>query len=142
MIIINKLHVYTDASTSQNSRYAGIAFIIVDYKHHKILYKQGKTIQSKSNNRSELIAVIEAVRYITTNYMYIKKVVIFSDNKWTVNCLTGFWTPRKHLELFDEYESLVSNSNTNFCITWIKGHNGNIYNIEADNLAKLYRRNL
>ena len=98
--------------------------------------------ESTTNNRMELKAVIEALKYVNNE----TKLVIFTDSKyvmqgiqeWIKNWKINNWKtsqkkPVKNKELWQELDQLVSNRTIEW--QWVKGHSGDFGNEMADKLA-------
>ena len=95
-----------------------------------------------TNNRMELIAVIEALRAIKedlkieiiTDSQYVKSGI----NNWIVNWKNNGWRtaakkPVKNKDLWQELDDLVQNYRIKW--KWVKGHSGDPGNERADQLA-------
>ncbi len=125
---------YTDGSYQESINAGGWASIILDENNHLItrLY-QGATYTS--NNRMELKAVIETLKYfneptditiISDSQYVISNIVNGTAKKWL---LEGDFT-KKNLDLWFELLELWDKHKVE--IKWVKGHNGDKWNEEAD----------
>lgn len=102
-----------------------------------------------TNNRMELLAAINALKYIKDNNIPTESPIeIVTDSQylkngitlWINNWLKNNWTtanrhPVKNSDLWKELLNLISFNKINW--TWVKGHNGHSLNEEADNLANM-----
>ena len=86
-------------------------------------------VPSSTNNRMELMAVIEALKSVPD-----AKYEIYTDSLLTLNCAQGIWKRKSNLDLWDEYKE-VSKGKT-LIWYWVKGHSGNEFNELVDNAAR------
>ena len=125
---------YTDGSYQDTLKAGGWSSIILDEKEHVVakLY-QGMT--HTTNNRMELRGVIETLKYFNTK----SNLTIISDSQYVVNGIVSGSAKRwieendlskKNLDLWFELIELLQNHNVT--MQWVKGHNGNKWNEEAD----------
>jgi ribonuclease HI len=119
--------IYTDGSCLKNPNGpSGWAFILLENNEE---WNVSGGESSSTNNRMELIAVIEALNFVqNTNY------TIYTDSKLTLNCAKGIWKRKANLDLWDEYNFASGGKNLNW--VWVKAHNGNKYNEIVDKLAR------
>jgi ribonuclease HI len=136
-----KKTIYTDGACSGNPGKGGWAIVVVDGE--KVEVRSGNE-KFTTNNRMELIAFIECLKYILTNPD--NDFVIKSDSKYVVD---GFksWLPHwikkdwkgsdnkpvKNQDLWKEINRI--SANIKFKLEWTKGHAKDKYNEMADNLA-------
>ena len=125
MSIIN---IYTDGSCNPKTKIGGWAFIA---KIEKGLHLFSKSERNTTNNRMELTAIIEAIKYYSSKY---KKIVIYSDSLLSINCASKLWKRKENLDLWKEYD-ITSDGKT---IQFVKvlAHSGDEYNEMVDKLAK------
>ena len=83
-----------------------------------------------TNNRMEMMAIIETLRAFPNT----KKLLIYSDSNYAINCAQKLWKRNKNLDLWKEYDKLALGKDIVF--KWVKGHDGNVYNERVDCLAK------
>ena len=83
-----------------------------------------------TNNVAELVAVKIALEAITDQS---KKIKIFTDSKYVIGQLSQNWKINKNKELVLELRELVDRFDIQF--NWVRGHNGDVHNEEADSLA-------
>jgi len=118
---------FTDGSCLKNpGGPGGWAFIFID-KDREIHMSDGE--KSTTNNKMELQAVIEGLRFIKLK----EKCKIYSDSLYVINCATGKWKRKANLDLWNEYEKVSFDKNIEF--EWVKGHSGNEYNEKVDKMA-------
>lgn len=135
---------YTDGSAIKQirdkSRYHGGAGVILIYKGRE--KRISVPIEDGTNNISEISAVILALKALTKPC----KVKIITDSQYVINGMTkwssgwirrGWKTaagePVKNADLFKELLDLCKIHDVTW--EWVKGHNGDIYNGVADELA-------
>ena len=128
-MVSDKIHVYTDGWG-----------VYIELNNESV--KLSGSEESTTNNRMELKAVIEALKYVNND----TKLVIFTDSKyvmqgiqeWIKNWKINNWKtsqkkPVKNKELWQELDELVSNRTIEW--QWVKGHSGDFGNEMADKLA-------
>jgi ribonuclease HI len=136
----DKTVIYTDGACSGNPGRGGWGALLI-YKENKKEINGGEIFTT--NNRMELIAVIEALKLlkrscnieIYTDSQYVKKGV----TEWLVNWKKNNWKNSqkeevKNKDLWVELDKLLKNHNIEW--NWVKGHAGNIYNERVDFLAR------
>ena len=123
---MNNIKLYTDGACSGNPGPGGWAAIIIngDYIH-----KISGSDKSTTNNRMEIIAVIEGLKMISE----ASEVEVITDSAYVVNTMTKGWKRNKNQDLWNELDILVSKRNVKF--TWVKGHASNQHNNECDKMA-------
>lgn len=119
--------IYTDGSCLKNPNGpGGWAFILLENTTHWSMVGNNP---HTTNNRMELQAVIEALKFIKKG-----TYKIHTDSKWVINCATGNWNRKANLDQWLEYDKLVKDIKLEY--VWVKSHNGNKYNEIVDNLAR------
>ena len=164
MIKFNKVTIYTDGAARGNPGRAGWAAVILFYpyptsplirrKSKEGVFEIGGSVKHATNNQMELIAPIEALKYIKNKFskeisrgvLDIGEVEIISDSKYVILGITEWifawqknnWRnsakkPVVNRELWEELYEL----NQEFKPKWIyvKGHNENKWNNRADEIA-------
>lgn len=131
---IRKISIYTDGSCLGNPGFGGYGAIIFDYEK-EIILKGGE--EKTTNNRMELRAIIEALRWTAGNCTGIQ-VHIFSDSNLIIQSITKGWKRKKNLDLwseFDEYNEKTWNKKNILVWNWVKGHATNEQNQRVDKIA-------
>jgi ribonuclease HI len=135
----NKIKLYTDGACKGNPGIGGWGVLVKTENQHKELSGFSK---STTNNRMELIAVIEGLKtiesdeeiIITTDSQYVKNGI----NQWIFNWKKNGWVtankkPVANKELWIELDTCVAKHKVTWF--WVRGHSGNHYNEIADQLA-------
>lgn len=129
----NEIIVYTDGSCLGNPGPGGWAAIIMEKNKEKIAGGEKET----TNNRMEMMAVIEALKFMKKKYgedLTIKKIHFFIDSNLIVQTLTAGWKKKMNKDLWAEIERLSAWLNIKW--DWIKAHHEDKYNIEVDKMAQ------
>ena len=139
MVTSRKIELFTDGACKGNPGLGGWG-VLINNSNNFIELKG--TQQQTTNNRMELIAVIEGLKSIkenenieiTTDSMYVKNGI----NEWINNWKRNGWKtaakkPVKNKDLWQELDELVQNYSINW--KWVKGHSGHPGNERADQLA-------
>lgn len=152
-----EINIYTDGSTKGNgteNAIGGWSYIIIIKKEViQIELKQSCQVYDTTNNRMELIAIIEAINrlnWVLDNDKEIKvdKINIYTDSAYIQNCYSQQWytkwenngwinskkEPVKNKDLW--LQLIPYFKNNDFCFLKVKGHNGDTYNEIADYLAQ------
>lgn len=145
-----KIEIYTDGSCSGNPGPGGWAAVILTPKD--IIKKAGFEANT-TNNRMELLAVINAVRFAAKQGLH-KTYHIYSDSSYVVNAVNKDWIKKWKerkwktvknedvknkdlwLILIDLLQEVKHNNFKTIRIIKVKGHSFDIYNNLADKLAK------
>ena len=129
--------IYTDGSSRGNPGPGGYGTILM-WGHHRKELSQG--FRLTTNNRMELMAVIEGLKAIKKNTL---PVTIYSDSQYVVNAVEKGWVKtwiktdfkggKKNADLWKAYYKIAQNFSIKF--VWVKGHSTNPYNNRCDELA-------
>lgn len=128
--------IYTDGSCIDNGLRGGYSALI--YYKNKLIKKIYQGFKNTTNNRMELLAVIEALKL----FKHSESILIISDSQYVVNSINGKhcfkWIKnndlsKKNLDLWFELVELLSFHKVTF--QWVKGHSDNDKNELADLLA-------
>ena len=135
----NSINIYTDGACKGNPGEGGWGAFI-EYSNQKVkLYGYEK---DTTNNRMEIIAAIEALRFIKVQ----SDIIIYTDSKYLMNGINTWihgwkknnWktSSNKNVKNVDLWK-IIDELNSNHSIEWIwvKGHSGNPGNEMADELA-------
>lgn len=141
------LYIFTDGSCKKNPKGpGGYSIIVMDKDNTEIFYAMNKKINSTTNNREELKAIIEAINYADS---HDEEYIIYSDSMYCINSINNWmytwylnnWETSKHqpVENLDLIKILYKLCDQeifhNFQLKKIKGHNNNIGNELADAAA-------
>ena len=134
--------IYTDGACLGNPGPGGWASIIFDNNNKKISQNVGAEINT-TNNRMELVAIIESLKIIPAN----SNLSVFTDSKYVINGIEKWivkWKKNdwigsnkkkvKNKDLWIELDQLSNNFEIKW--NWVRGHSGNKYNEEVDKLAR------
>ena len=119
--------IFTDGSCLKNPNGpGGWAFTLIENGKQWTL-SGGES--STTNNRMELMAVIEALCFAQGN-----EYVIHTDSELTMKCAMGVYKRKANKDLWDEYDRALRSRKINW--VWVKAHNGNSLNEYVDHLAR------
>ncbi len=134
---MNTIKIYTDGAARGNPGPGGYGVVLMYNQHRKEL---SKGFRLTTNNRMELLAVIEALKLIKKNELAVH---IYSDSQYVVRAIkegwlntwikTNFKGGKKNSDLWKEYYQIAQS----FSVTmhWVKGHAENPFNNRCDELA-------
>lgn len=144
---MKKIEIFTDGACSGNPGKGGWGAILRFGEYQKELSGGEK---NTTNNRMELIAVIEALKalkepcevVITTDSKYVSDAVTLG---WAENWRKNGWKkadkkPALNADLWEQLLELLAQHKVTF--NWVKGHAGHIENERCDQLAVSYYQNL
>ena len=138
-VIKETVQIFTDGACKGNPGVGGWGVLI---KSSNFINELKGYEQLTTNNRMELIAVIEGIKSIeknanieiTTDSKYVKNGINLWINNWKKNdWKTSSKKPVKNKELWLDLDKLVQNYNIEW--KWVKGHSGHPGNERADELA-------
>lgn len=138
-----RIIIYTDGACSGNPGIGGWGAVILIPNNEAIQLNGGSN--NTTNNRMELVAVIESLKYFKEN----KKILIFTDSKYVMNGIeiwiknwknNGWKTankkPVKNKDLWESLDKEIEKHSIEW--QWVKGHAGNKNNERADFLARQF----
>ena len=141
-----KFKAYTDGACSGNPGIGGWGVVLLAEKNNEIIKRKelsGGSLET-TNNQMELIAAIETLKAlkksteitIFTDSNYVKKGI----TEWLLSWKRNNWKTSskkevKNKKLWKELEKLVNKNKVDWL--WVKGHDGNIENEQADFLARM-----
>jgi ribonuclease HI len=138
---MNEVEIYTDGACRGNPGPGGWGAILISGRHRKEIYGgEAKT----TNNRMELMAVIEALRALKrpcrvilhTDSQYVKKGITEWIHDWKRrDWKTAAKKPVKNADLWQMLDMVQMTHQVEW--RWIKGHAGHPENERADELASL-----
>lgn len=142
--------IYTDGSAWPNDGTGVGAFAYVVKKNGAVITEQTGIEDPSTNNRMELTAAIEGLKYIALIGGAGSSVTVVSDsryvvdgiNSWVRNWKRSGWKGGKikNLELWQELDSVMSKFSP-VQAAWIKGHSGVPTNEQCDKMAEHARMN-
>ena len=130
--------IYTDGSSRGNPGPGGYGIIMEDCKTG-FVKEYSKGFRYTTNNRMELLAVIDALKMLKKNRL---KVLIYTDSKYVVDSVEKKWVfkwkttnfkNKKNVDLWLDFLKLFDKNTIKF--NWIKGHNNHPQNEKCDKLA-------
>lgn len=128
--------IYCDGSYQSSFNSGGWSAIIT--KNDQVIQKLYQGYKNTTNNRMELLGVIEALKYFKEPV----SIKIVSDSQYVINSIINKhvykWLEnkdytKKNLDLWFELVDLLEFHKVDF--EWTKGHNINKYNNLADKFA-------
>ncbi|MEK6615732.1 MAG: ribonuclease H, partial [Bacteroidota bacterium] len=117
-----------------NPGFGGYGAIILD-SEKEIILKGGE--QQTTNNRMELRAIIESLRWIASHCTGAQ-VHLFSDSNLFIQSITKGWKRKKNVDLWEEFDEALhatKQKKNEIKWTWVKAHANNLYNIKVDKVA-------
>jgi ribonuclease HI len=139
------VEIYTDGSSLGNPGKGGWGVVITS--GDKVIDELGGYEKDTTNNRMELMAVIETLKYIIKKYSN-DKVIIHADSTYVLGGVTtwihnweknGWRTANKkpvlNKDLWQELIALVRDFKGELSWQKVKGHDGHIHNERADVIA-------
>ncbi len=139
------IKIYTDGSSLGNPGPGGWGAVTVEGT--EIIHELGGYDKDTTNNRMELQAVIEALKYIIKHHKE-NNVTIFADSSYVLLGITswifnweknGWRTANKkevmNQDLWKELISLIRSYETKINWEKVKGHSGHVHNDRADEIA-------
>lgn len=134
------LLIYTDGACSGNPGPGGYGAVLKFGEYEKEI-KGG--FRSTTNNRMEILAVIEGLRALKKP----SKVTVYSDSKYVIDSMTKGWalnwkrkgwmrTSKEKAKNSDLWEQMLDlDGQHDIQWQWVKGHAGDPMNERADTLA-------
>lgn len=132
------IEIYTDGAFKKSLKQGGYGIIMI-FKKKKYIKEFSEGFKNTTNNRMELLAVIESLKKIR---IYSYPIFLYSDSKYVINPINKNWLSKwkinnfvkiKNSDLWIQLIYLLPKFNIKFF--WIKGHSKNIFNKRADKLA-------
>ena len=136
---MKQVNIYTDGACKGNPGVGGWGALLRHGSTEKEMYGGA---EHTTNNRMELLAVIESLKALKTRC----QVAVYTDSvyvqkgvtEWLVNWKKRGWKtadkkPVKNDDLWRELDGLLGNHELSW--HWVKGHAGHVENERADELA-------
>lgn len=144
---MKKVTIYTDGACRGNPGRGGWGAVLL---YGKAVKEMSGGSAETTNNRMELVAVIEALRVLKEPC----EVELHSDSKYVVDAVTNGWVdawrthgwkkadnkPALNVDLWEELLALLEKHEVTFL--WVKGHDGDEYNERCDDLATAFADSL
>jgi len=137
-LVSKEIHIFTDGSSRGNPGPGGYGIVMEQTGSNYVKeYSQG--FRKTTNNRMELLAVIEALKKLKTENA---SVVVFTDSKYVVNSVEKKWVftweknnfkKKKNIDLWLKFLKIFRKHTVKF--KWVKGHNNHPQNERCDHLA-------
>lgn len=140
------IELWTDGSCIGNGKAnnsGGWAFVAV--QDSKIVYNRYGSEKDTTNNRMEMTAVIEAMKYANEVADLDEEIIVKSDSAYVVNCILDGWYHRwrmyqyegvKNPDLWKKLIDLYECFGQNIRFEKVKGHKGIVNNEIVDMLAR------
>ncbi len=131
---IKQIEIYTDGSCKGNPGPGGWCAIILQ-KSSEIPYQILHGNENlTTNNRMEMLAVIEVLKFITKDHLQNSEINLYSDSNLVIQTLTQGWKRKANKDLWEELDGLAEALDVNY--VWVKGHAKNKWNNECDKIAQ------
>ncbi len=140
---MNKIIIYTDGSSKGNPGSGGFGAIIVDGENVREI---GGREEKTTNNKMEMMAAIEALKYMSKNFADTESIEVHTDSEylmkgitiWIKNWQKNNWRTKNKKEVLnkDLWEKLLEETSKRK-IEWKKvlGHSGHEFNERCDEIA-------
>jgi ribonuclease HI len=119
---------YADGSCIGNPGPGGWGIVLIDPEGKET--ELAGANRSTTNNRMEITAALEALRQIPPG----ADVAVHSDSQYVVKTMTLGWKRRENLDLWPLLDAEVAKRRVRW--EWVRGHNGDMLNERADELAR------
>ena len=127
------LEIYTDGSCRGNPGPGGWAAIILEKDTKKQIATVKGHESETTNNRMEMIAAIESLRFVRENHLHNADILLHSDSSLIVKTFNEGWKRKANLDLWDELDELNEELSVEYI--WVRGHNNHYWNEKVDKLA-------
>lgn len=140
-----EVSIYTDGACANNPGAGGYGIVLIYEKSDgsKIQKELSKGFKLTTNNRMELMAVVDALNSLKKPC----KIKLYSDSKYVIDAINQKWlegwqaknwklntkNPVKNIDLWKKF--LLAQQNHEIEYIWVKGHASNQYNNLCDKLA-------
>jgi ribonuclease HI len=130
---VKKIEVFTDGSCKGNPGPGGWAAILIEKNIAKpFAILKGNEIDT-TNNRMEMIGVIEALRYINEHHLQNLEITLYSDSNLVIQTLNRGWKRKANIDLWEELDELNEELSVEY--VWVRGHGQNKWNNKCDQIA-------
>ena len=100
--------------------------------------RDGKQCMETTNNRCEILAMMEAMNRVKDPSK--THLIIHADSQWAINMTNGLWKAKENKELVMRSRKMAKKFAV-LDIKWIRGHAGDRFNEWCDELAYSAARN-
>jgi ribonuclease HI len=137
-LINPEVHIYTDGAARGNPGPGGYG-IVMEWVGKPYKKEFSKGFKHTTNNRMELLAVIDALKKLKKPGV---PILVFTDSKYVVDSVKKGWVfgwekkkfkDRKNTDLWKDF--LVEYRKHKVDFKWIRGHNNHVQNERCDTLA-------
>ncbi|HFS67337.1 MAG TPA: ribonuclease HI [Flavobacteriia bacterium] len=134
----NKILIYTDGSALGNPGPGGYG-IVMKTSDGQLEKTFSKGFRLTTNNRMELLAIIDALKKIKDKTIPIE---VYTDSKYVVDAVNKKWLNKwrskgfaktKNPDLWKDFLNTIKGLDISF--HWVKGHNNHPENEQCDQLA-------
>lgn len=129
-----KIEIYTDGSCKGNPGPGGWAAIFLEPNDSKPFHIEKGNESHTTNNRMEMIAMIEALHFLREKKLQSAEINLYSDSNLLIQTLNLGWKKKANLDLWEELSELDEEFDVNYI--WVKGHAQNKWNNECDKVAQ------
>ncbi|MEN8816042.1 MAG: ribonuclease HI [Nonlabens sp.] len=136
---MEEVHIYTDGSSRGNPGPGGYGIVMIAVgKNFKKEFSQG--YRKTTNNRMELLAVIEALEKIKPDHKVA--ITVYTDSRyvsdainknWMAGWIKRKWKNVKNPDLWKRFLKVYNRTQPK--MQWVKGHNDHPINERCDALA-------
>ena len=141
---MNKIIIYTDGSSKGNPGPGGFGSIIFDGENVK---EVGGREERTTNNRMEIMAAIEALKYVSKNFADTESIEVHTDSEylikgitiWIKNWQKNKWKTKDKREVLNRdlwEELLIETQKRNVEWKKVAGHSGHEFNERCDEIAQ------
>ncbi len=141
-----KYHLFTDGACQPNPGKGGWAFILYPKAQSKKRIVRSGYEAKSTNNRMEITAVLEGLKYVSKSFNKSPEFTLFADSKYILQAI-GSWMktwvkndwkrkdkkPVLNLDLWKQIYTL--SQDIQITCVHVKGHSGHPENEECDQLA-------
>ena len=136
-----RITIYTDGSCIGNPGPGAWAAIIVKEGIEHII--KGSSMDT-TNNRMEMMAVIEALNWVRANLgdkeLSDMMIDVYSDSNLIISTLNYNWKRKANTDLWEKLDTASSWLNVNW--NWVKAHHKDEMNLRVDQVAQNEARRL
>ena len=141
--MFHKIDIHSDGACSGNPGPGGWCAIVAAPTFTEVFKEISGYDPNTTNNRMELKAAIEGVRYVRDNTHNVSlDITLFSDSQyvtkgiaeWLPNWIKKNFKDVKNPDLWKEY--IEVSKDLNIKTVWVKGHNGDKFNEMCNTIAQ------